>query len=380
MKININRRHVSLAIVVFILYLAINYWPSVAKLASRGLSAAMPLLIGCVLAYIVNLLLQQYENLFKKLFKSARARRFQRLFGILASYLTIILIIALVIRLVIPELISCIRLLVSNHSHVVNHFIAYFQQNGQFKEFWKNLDPRHLDWSKISKYVTYGFGGTLKTVMSTASSIVSGVTTTVIAIFFSIYLLVCKEKLGRQIKKLADAYLGKAQAPVMHVLKAFDRSYSSYIVGQCKDAAILGFACFLGMTILRLPYAAMIGAVTCFTALIPIIGAILGASVGVVLIFAESPFKALIFLIFIIVLQQFDNRVTYPLVVGSSLGLPSVWVFAAVIIGGGFSGILGMMLTVPLFAAIYQLVSEDVQRRQKKEVSDQNNGQITKQN
>lgn len=380
MKININRRHVSLAIVVFILYLAINYWPSVAKLVGRALSAAMPLLIGCVLAYIVNLLLRQYEHLFKKLFKSAQARKFQRLFGILASYLSIILIIALVIRLVIPELISCVRLLVSNHSHVVNHFIAYFQQNGQFKEFWKNLDPRHLDWNKISKYVTYGFGGTLKTVMSTASSIVSGVTTTVIAIFFSIYLLVYKEKLGRQVNKLADAYLGKAQAPIMHVLKAFDRSYSSYIIGQCKDAAILGFACFLGMTILRLPYAAMIGAVTCFTALIPIIGAILGASVGVVLIFAESPFKALVFLIFIIVLQQFDNRVTYPLVVGSSLGLPSVWVFAAVIIGGGFSGILGMMLTVPLFAAIYQLVSEDVQRRQKKEVAEKDNGQITKQN
>lgn len=239
MKINIKRRHVSLAIIVFILYLAINYWPSVAKLASRGLSAAMPLLIGCVLAYIVNLLLRQYEHLFKKLFKSARVRKFQRLFGILASYLSIILIIALVIRLVIPELISCIRLLVSNHSHVVNHFIAYFQQNGQFKEFWKNLDPRHLDWNKISKYVTYGFGGTLKTVMSTASSIVSGVTTTVIAIFFSIYLLVYKEKLGRQVNKLADAYLGKAQAPIMHVLKAFDRSYSSYIIGQCKFCLLL---------------------------------------------------------------------------------------------------------------------------------------------
>lgn len=379
MKIHVNRRYISLAIVVFILYLAITYWSSVAKLLGRAWSAAMPLVIGCVVAYIVNLLLRQYEQLFRKFFKSARARKFQRLFGILASYLTIILIIALVVRLVIPELINCIRMLVANHSHIVNHFVAYFQQNGQFKEFWKNLDPRHLNWSKLSKYVTYGFSGTVKTVMSTASSIVSGVTTAVIALFFSIYLLVYKEKLGRQIQKLANAYLGKAQQPIMHVIKAFDRSYSSYIVGQCKDAAILGFACFLGMTILRLPYAAMIGAVTCFTALIPIIGAILGASVGVVLIFAESPFKALVFLIFIIVLQQFDNRVTYPLVVGSSLGLPSVWVFAAVIIGGGFSGILGMMLTVPLFAAIYQLVAEDVQKRQKKEAQIVQHDKVTKQ-
>ena len=373
MKIQINRRHLSLAVAVFILYLAISYWPSVAKLLSRVFSAAMPLLIGCVLAYIVNLLLKQYEHLFARIFKTARARKFQRAFGIVASYVTIVLIIVLVIHLVIPELIRCIRLLVANHSHVVNHFVAYFQQNSQFKDLWRNFDPRHLNWSKYGKYLTSGFGGTFKTVMSTASSIVSGVTTAVIATFFSIYLLVYKEKLAGQAMKLLDAYLGKVKMPLMHVLKTFDRCYSSYIVGQCKDAAILGFACFVGMTILRLPYAAMIGAVTCFTALIPIIGAILGASVGVVLIFAVSPVKALIFLVFIIVLQQFDNRITYPLVVGSSLGLPSVWVFAAVITGGGFSGILGMMLTVPLFAAVYQLVGENVRHRQTKQKRERQN-------
>lgn len=366
LKIHINRRHVSLAIVIFILYLAITYWSSVARVLGKVFSAAMPLLVGCVVAYIVNLLLNQYERLYQRLFKSEKEQRFKRLFGIVCSYLTIILIVVLVIRLVIPELVNCIKMLVSNHSHVINHFIDYFQKNGNFKGWWKNVDPNHFNWEKAGKYLTTGFGGTFKTVMSTASSVVSGVTTTVIAIFFSVYLLVYKEKLAKQAQALLHTYCGRFEHGIMHVVKTFDQSYSSYIVGQCKDAAILGFACFLGMKILQLPYASMIGVVTCFTALIPIIGAILGASVGVVLIFAVSPVKALIFLIFIIVLQQFDNRITYPLVVGSSIGLPSVWVFAAVIVGGGFSGILGMMLTVPLFAAIYKLVGEDVHKRQSK--------------
>lgn len=364
MKIKINRRHVSLAIVAFVLFLAISYWPAVAKLLGRVYSATMPLLLGCVIAYIVNLLLRQYEGLYQRLFKAAKAQRFKRLFGLVCSYLTIILIVAFIIRMVIPELINCIEMLVSHHGKAVNRFVAYFQENGTLKGLWKSIDLSHLDWNRIGKYLTTGFGGTLKTVMSTASSIVSGVTTAVIAIFFSVYLLVFKEKLGRQCHKVLHTYGHRIEQPLMHIIKTFDQSYSSYIVGQCKDAAILGFACFVGMKVLRLPYASMIGVVTCFTALIPIIGAILGASVGVVLIFAVSPMKALFFLIFIIVLQQFDNRITYPLVVGSSIGLPSVWVFAAVIVGGGFSGILGMMLTVPLFAAIYKLIGEDVHRRQ----------------
>lgn len=363
MKIKLNKRHLSLAIILFILYLAITYWSVVAKFIHTIFSAATPLLVGCVIAYIVNLLLTQYEHLYLKLFKKKRVRRFKRLFSILLSYLSIIIIVALVIRLVIPELISCVRLLLTGHSQVINQVIDYLQKNSNFKGFWKNFDLQHLNWSTVGKYVTYGLGGTFKTIMSTASSIISSATTAIVAIFFSIYLLIYKEMLAHQCQQILNTYFSKIKDPLLHIIKTFDTSYSNYIVGQCKDAAILGVACFIGMKILGMPYASMIGVVTFFGALIPIIGAILGASVGVILIFAVSPIKSLIFLIFIIVLQQFDNRITYPLVVGKSIGLPSVWVFAAVIVGGGISGILGMMLTVPLFAAIYKLVGEDVARR-----------------
>lgn len=365
MKKYINKQHISLVLALFILYLAIIFWPHFIKWAGTLLGAMTPLLIGGVIAYIVNLLLRQYEDLYLRLFKQKKARRFKRLWGIALSYFTIFLIVAIVIRLVIPELISCIQLLITNHSRVITHFIATFENNDNVQKMLRNFDPRHISWAKAQKYLTYGFGGTFKALMSTASSVVSVATTAVIAFFFSIYLLIYKEMLARQFSRLINTYLAKVKRPLMYVIHTFDDSYSSYIVGQCKDAAILGIACFIGMTILRMPYATMIGVVTAFGALIPIVGAILGASIGVVLIFAVSPIKAGIFLIFIILLQQFDNRVTYPLVVGKSIGLPSVWVFAAVIVGGSISGILGMMLTVPLFAAIYRIVATDVGKRER---------------
>lgn len=366
MKKYINKQHVSLALALFALYLAITFWPYFAKWCKTLFSAMTPLLIGAVVAYIVNLLLRQYEGLYQRFFNGKRSLRFKRLWGILLSYLTIILILAIVIHLVIPELVSCVRLLLNNHSRFITHLIASFENNNGVQHLFKSFDPRHLNWSRVQKYMIHGFGGTFKAVLSTASSVVSTATTTVIAFFFSIYLLIYKEMLARQFSRLINTYLAKIQRPLMYVVKVFDQCYSSYIVGQCKDAAVLGIACFIGMTIMRLPYATMIGVVTAIGALIPIIGAIMGASIGVILIFAVSPMKALIFLIFIIVLQQFDNRVTYPLIVGKSIGLPSVWVFAAVIVGGSISGILGMMLTVPLFAAIYQIIATDVGKREQK--------------
>ncbi|MBB1079383.1 AI-2E family transporter [Limosilactobacillus sp. STM2_1] len=363
MKQLINQRHFSLLLTLFILYLGITYWNIIAKFIQTVFSATIPLLIGCLIAYIVNLLLRQYEKLYSSIFRKATGKKGKRLFGIVMAYLTIIVIITVVFALVIPELVSCIKLLVANHSHVINHFIDYFQHNNDFKNLITSFDTSKIQWDKVGKYLTSGVGGTFRTVVSTASSIFSTATTVIIAFFFSIYLLIYKEMLHRQFTKILNTYFKKYNSQIIKVLRVFDESYSNYIAGQCKDAAILGISCFIGMTILRMPYASMIGVVTAFGALIPIIGAILGASIGVIIIFAISPLQAGIFLIFIILLQQLDNRITYPLVVGKSIGLPSVWVFAAVIIGGGISGILGMMFTVPFFAAIYKLIKADTAKR-----------------
>lgn len=352
-KTILEKRYLPLFVTLFVLYLAISYWPTVAKIIGNIVHATIPLWAGAVLAYIINILLNQWEHLYDRLFPRAGSSRIKRGLCILLSYLSIIIIIALVLWLVIPEVIACVKLLLAHHSRLIQRTITYFSNHS-----FKYLDPSKINWSTVVKQATVGVGGTYKIIKQMASRVVTFGTTSLIAIFFSVYLLAFKNSLRHQFERLIDLWLPKAKAPLMYVVNVFDTSFSSYISGQCKDAAILGICCFLGMTVLRLPYAYMMGAVTTVTALIPIIGAILGASVGIIIIFAVSPTQALIFLIFIIVLQQLDNRITYPIVVGKAIDLPSVWVFVAVIVGGGVSGILGMMFTVPLFSAFYRIIRD----------------------
>lgn len=356
-----DRRYLRIFITLFALYLAITYWPSVAKFIGNVGHATIPLLVGAVLAYIINILLNQWEHLYEKIFPTPNARKLQRGICITLSYISIIVILSAVLWLVIPEVIACIKLLLAHHSRIIEKTITYLSNHS-----FRYIDPSKINWSAVFKQASVGVGGTFKVVRHTATKIISFGTTTVIAVFFSIYLLIFKEMLRRQFYKLIDLWLPRAKNQIMYVIHVFDNSFSSYISGQCKDAAILGICCFIGMTILRLPYAYMMGAVTTVTALIPIIGAILGASVGVVIIFAISPVKALIFLIFIIILQQLDNRITYPIVVGKAIDLPSVWVFVAVMVGGGVSGIIGMMFTVPLFAAFYRIIRDRAQQHTSK--------------
>lgn len=367
----LRKRDIQFASVLFLLFLAVTYWSSIVKFLGTLISEGKALLIGCVIAYIVNLILKQYEHLYTNLVKPQPLTKLKRPLCLLLAYASIIVIVALLLQVVVPELIQCIQLLFSNNKDsAIYKLIRYLENNSLFKEAWQKIDLEKLaknftqnDLIKDNKNWTK-YLSTLKSAASTVGSIL---TTTVVAIFFSVYVLLFKEKVGSEFNKVMDAYLPKkVENHLKYVIGVFDNSYSSYITGQFKDAILLGIMCFIGMSIFRFPYAAMVSAVISFTALIPIIGAILGATVGFIVIFATSPFKALMFLVFIVVLQQIDNRITYPLVVGKSLGLPSIWVFTAVMIGGGLSGIIGMMVTVPLFAALYQLIKDDVKRRKEK--------------
>src|SRR5699024_10884175 len=184
----------------------------------------MPLLIGGIVAYIVNLLLRQYEYLYSHLFKKPSLQKFKRPVGIIMSYLTILLIITIVFALVIPELITCVKLLIANHSHIINHFIDYFEHSSDFKGLLNNFNTRNIQWEKVGKYLTTGVGGTFRTVISTASSVFSAATTAVIAIFFSIYLLIYKEMLHHQFSKLLTTYCSRYQTQIIKVVRVFDES------------------------------------------------------------------------------------------------------------------------------------------------------------
>ncbi len=197
--------------------------------------------------------------------------------------------------------------------------------------------------------------------VNVVGTVFSSIVTVVLSIIFAIYLLVDKEKIGRQFDRVMRRYMStKFYERTKYVLSVLDDSFSSFISGQCIDAILVGILCTIGMLILRLPYATMIGAIVAFTALIPVAGSYIGAIMGAFMILTVSPIKSLIFLIFIIVLQQADGNIVYPKIVGSSIGLPGIWVLAAVTVGGGLMGVLGMLIAVPIAATLYKILRADV--------------------
>lgn len=352
-----------------ILFLCIHYCDGALALLGRVLSAAAPVIIGFVIAYILNILMSFYErHYFTKWAHKGVIARSRRGVCMVLALLTFVGIVVLMVRLVIPELFSCVKILLSEVPPAIEKFLS--------SDFVKNILPADtlselatIDWneyiSTVVGWVTAGLGSTMSTIFAAVSSVFSTVVTTFISLIFAIYLLLGKEQLMGQSKRLLQNYARpKWVKKITYLTEVFNDSFHRYIVGQFTEAIILGLLCIFGMLILRLPYAAMIGTLIGFTALIPVAGAYIGAGVGVIMILTVSPVKALIFLIFILVIQQIEGNLIYPKVVGSSIGLPGIWVLATVTIGGSLMGIMGMLIGVPIAAALYRLIREDMNRRE----------------
>ena len=210
------------------------------------------------------------------------------------------------------------------------------------------------------------FHDALSQIFQVTGSIVSTIVTLCMSFILSIYLLFGKKKLFRQIKRVAHCYLPQHCITIFNeIYDSFLSVFTDYVSGQLREALILGSLCFIGMLILQLDYAALISAVVALTALIPILGAYIGGAVGVILLIFISPQKALIFLIFLIILQQVEGNLIYPRTVGHSIGLPGMWVLLAICIGGELMGMAGMLLGVPLAAMLYRLIGKDVRRRER---------------
>lgn len=352
---------------VFVLYLCIHYWSAVAGLAVSLLGAAMPLLIGAALAYAVNIPMTVYERHYFPRTQKKWLIRSRRPVCMTLALLSVAAVILLVIGLIVPQLVSCVAVIINETPGVIRKALGYLEQ-------WEILPGDILsalsaiDWQsklgEIAGVLTSGIGSVMDILLKTVTSVFSWVTTALIAVIFAIYILGGKEMLGRQIRKLADRYLPRKYKDGLWDLGGvLNDCFHSYLVGQCTEAVILGLLCTVGMFILQLPYAAMVGALVAFTALIPVAGAYIGAGVGAFMILTVSPVKALIFLVFIVILQQLEGNIIYPKVVGKSIGLPGIWVLAAVTVGGGLMGVLGMLLGVPVAAAIYRLLRRDINRK-----------------
>lgn len=362
------KKMLGIAGALIIVFLVIRYWDNLEGLISVAISAAAPLIIGCVMAYVINILMEFYEKWYAKLFKVEVAQKVRRVVCLILAFLSLFGIVALIINLVLPELINCIASfirLIPGALQMVVDIVGEEQLLQMFPELQNGLDFTNISSQveQLIKTVIGGLGGAVGSIMNVVSSAVSIIVNIVIGLIFSLYVLLDKEGLGRRCKTIISTYLPKKSEKIFYVIEVLDESFHSFIVGQCIEAVVLGSLCIIGMWIFQFPYAVMIGVFIGFTALIPIAGAYIGAAVGAIMILTVSPIQAVQFLIFVVVLQQLEGNLIYPKVVGQSIGLPGIWVLTAITIGGGVLGVGGMLLAVPLFAAGYRLIREDLARR-----------------
>ena len=328
-----------------------------------------PFIIGGAMAYVLNLPMSFIE---KRLlfFMKGKGEKLKRVFSIILSLLFVFFLIFLLLITVIPELISALDNIIKDapvafgrlSAFLHKYVFSFFNESQEYSGILEDNLETFI--GKVLPSLKNGLGTLLSSTFSVAGQVVSSVASFFVSLIFSIYLLGEKERLGRQLKTLERAYVSeKVGRRIHHFLDVLHNSFSSFITGQCLEAIILGLIFIVLLSIIRMPYAVMIGVVVMFSALLPIVGAFIACFIGAFLILLESPVKALVFVIVFLVVQQLENNLIYPRVVGSSIGLPAIWVFIAVTFGGSLFGVLGMLVFIPLFSTFYTLIKEDANNR-----------------
>ena len=332
------------------------------------LAVFKPLIIGFCLAFILNRPCQFFFRLYSKGLDKTPARGAARPLAVLTAYLALILLIVALFSFVLPKLVESIQTFVLNLSgYLTNLQSGYNQLIDQL-----NLDAESLDLSWLGEKLS----GLLDQVLaflsdtgpqllaSVTSSLVSAVVTGVLAVVFSIYMLSGQEKLLRQCRRVFRAYVpARIAGPVADVVHLTADTFTRFVTGQLTEACIIGGLTAVGMLFIQADYAPLIGVIVGASAIIPVAGAYIGAIVSALLLLVVSPVKALIFLIFLIILQQFEGNVIYPKVVGTSIGLPGLWVLAAVTVGASVGSLLGVLLSVPIASILYTLLRRNVRKR-----------------
>lgn len=332
--------------------------------AGMLLSVIAPLLYGCAIAFVLNLIIRFLERFLT--FGPFRNLVFRRIVTITLSLLILVAVVGGLVAGLIPEIKASAALLMEKLPGVIKQTVDFCVNRLGMPVHWfaevQNLDVKTLTETLFQS-------GLIQQVISSSGNFVGGAVMSIldflIGLFFSFYILMQKEKLDKDIGRLSKAYLKPAtHERLQHVLFSMDEIYSSFISGQCLDAVILGTMVCVTLLLFKIDYALLIGILVAFTALVPVVGAFLGGAIGVFLLLMVSVKDAVIFLVAFLVLQQIDNRLIYPHVVGNAVGLPPIWIFAALVIGGNIGGIFGMLLAIPLFALIYALLSQDLDRRE----------------
>ncbi len=367
---NLDRNNIKkiLFIITFTLVLALCLFniPTVLYYLNILIAVATPFIIGCAMAFIVNIPMNIIE---RNILKVKYIKKISRPLSLIFSIAFIIGIIAVVIGIVLPDLYSTILSVSGNITKFIPklyRFAIKYIDNDEIKNYLLNL--QQVNWfdvlSDYMKVFTSGAQNVITTTMSMISSVMNTTINILIAAVFCIYILLQKEELGYNLKKVLKAFMNeKTYNKTISLGEKTNNTFTNYVTGQCLDAFILGIMFFIVLVITGMPYSLLISVLVGFTALIPLVGAFIGCVISMFLLFMVSPAKSIIFLVIFLILQQVDENFVYPKVVGNSVGLPSIWVLVAVTIGGSLWGVLGMIVFIPLFSVIYTEFRDYVNKR-----------------
>lgn len=353
--------------IIILAYVIFNF-KNIISGAENIMGILSPFIIGIAIAFILNLIMVIFEE---KIFsfldnkKYIKYSKFKRPLSVALTFMVVVVVILGLISFIIPQLIDSIATLTNAVPSYIKSFeelISKYVSNTEIlNTVWNNFLSA---WKEVIQFTGQILASSLSSVVNITLGFTSGLFNFIISLFFSIYMLLNKEKLQLGMKKVLYAFTGNKFADkVIYLGKISNESFSSYIGGQFIEAIIIGVLCFLGMIILRMPYALLISVLVAVTALIPIFGAFIGTIPSAFIILIIDPMKALWFVIFIIVLQQIEGNLIYPKVVGGSIGLPPIWVMLAMIIGGNTFGLIGILLGIPIFSVIYKVFKELVNKR-----------------
>lgn len=369
-----------------VLYWGLRHSEQPIAILKGMLSIISPFIVGLCIAFVVNVLMRLLENVWCRIWKKSKKDIVHKLKRPICLVLSVLLVLGAVCALffmIIPEFISTIKTFIESTPQYVKQIEGWWKSLDSLAErFGMVLPELTLDHNRIINFVNSILRDNdnliVNKTVDITTSILSGVVNFVIAFAFSIYVLAQKEKLARQSKKVLYAFFKESRVDrLLEIITLTNHTFTSFVTGQLTEAVIIGVLCFIGMIIFGMPYAPIISVLVGATALIPVFGAFIGTAIGAFLILLVSPVKALIFVIFILILQQLEGNLIYPRVVGKSVGLPGIWVLFAVTVGNGLMGVVGMLFSVPLCALLYTLLRKTVASRisAKESVKEQENSE-----
>ena len=330
-----------------------------------------PLFIGFAIAFVLNRPCQLFSQLYDRGLGRTKAKNLSRPLAVATSYLLMFVLIIAFFSLVLPKLVESIQIFLNSINGYMLNIQEWLNKQEWLAPLFSSLHLDTLDLSNFSDLIKGALNGVVNTLttavpqlLTITSNIISIVVTGFLSIIFSVYMLSGKATLLSQCRRVLKAYAPpQVEAWVTDVVHLTANTFTAFVSGQLIEACILGGLTALGMLFIQADYAPLIGVIVGATALIPMVGAFLGGAVAAVLLIMVSPLKTLIFLIFLLCLQQFEGNVIYPRVVGNNVGLPAIWVLAAVTVGGGLFQFVGILVSVPVASVLYTLLRRDVHRR-----------------